>query len=105
MNQLVQRFQQARLLVDQRLVATAHSPQPGRRRNPPRHLGLSLDHRVAAHPRRRGHRRLAASAYHLRRRPRHDPPLQLIHVRQNHIEESRERLRRDLHTATILRAY
>ena len=33
-----------------------------------------------------------------------DPPLQFIHVRKHHLEESRERLRRDLHALTVLRA-
>ena len=40
----------------------------------------------------------------LRRRARHQPPLPLIQQRRHHLEESRERLRRDLHTATLLRA-
>jgi hypothetical protein len=31
--------------------------------------------------------------------------LHLVHVRKNHLEESREPLRRDLHTLTILRAF
>ena len=33
-----------------------------------------------------------------------DTPLHLIQMRQGHLEESRERLRCDLHTLTILRA-
>ena len=69
MHQLVERLEQTGLLVDQRLVATARRPQTSRRLDPGRHFRLGLDHRVAAHPRRRGHRRLAAPTQHLRRRP------------------------------------
>jgi hypothetical protein len=105
MDQFVQRLQQARLLVDQRLVAAARRPQTCRRLDSRRHLSLGLDHRVAAHPRRHGHCGFAAPSQHLRRRPRHDPPLQLVQMRQDHPEEPRERLRRQLHTLTILRAY
>ena len=99
------RFEQARLLVDQRLVATAGRPQPSRRLDPRHQLGLRFDHRVAAHPRRRRHRRLAAPPQHLRRSPGDHAALHLVQVRQSHLEESRERLRRDLHTTTILRAH
>ena len=105
MDQLIERGQQTGLLVDQRLVAPTDSPQALRRLNPRSHLALGFDHRVPAHSRRRRHRRLAAPAQHLRRGPGHHPTLQLVHVRQHHLEESRERLRRDLHTLTILRAY
>src|SRR5436853_526769 len=68
-------------------------------------LGLGLDHGVAAPPRRRRHRSLAAPTQHLRRRTSNHTALHLIHMRQDHIEESRERLRRDLHTVTLLRAH
>ena len=104
MHQFIERRQQPGLLVDQRFVASAQRPQTRRRLDAGCDLGLSLDHRVAAHTRRSRHRGLAAPTQHLRRRARHHAPLHLIHMRQNHLEESRERLRRDLHTARILRA-
>ena len=104
MHQLIERRQQSGLLVHQGPVTTARGPQPNRRLDPRHHLCLRLDHRVTAHPRRRGYRGLAAPPQHLRRRPRHHPALHLVHVGQHHIEESREPLRRDLHTPRILRA-
>jgi hypothetical protein len=104
MHQLIERFQQAGLLVDQRPIATARCSQPSRRLDTRDDLTLGLDHRVATHPRRGRDRGLATPSQHLRRRPGHHPPLQLIHVRHDHLEESRESLRCDLHTLTILRA-
>ena len=40
---------------------------------------------------------------HLGHRSGDDPALHLVHVRQNHFEESREPFLGDLHTARILR--
>ncbi len=105
MDQLIERFEQTRLLVDRSLVATTGCSLTIRRRDPSFDLTLGLDHRVPAHPRRRGHRSLAAPPQHLRRRASNDTTLQLVHVRQDHFEETRKLLRSDLHTATILRAH
>ena len=49
--------------------------------------------------------RLATATKHLCRRARHHPALHLVHVGQDHFEESREPLVSDLHTARILRAF
>ncbi len=57
---------------------------------------LGLDHRVAAHPRRR-----RPAVLPPRPSPRHDSPLNLVHVRQDHPEKPREHLRGDLHAAMI----
>ena len=71
----------------------------------PENFALSLDHRVAAHTRGLSYRRLATAPEHLGRRSGHHTALELIHVRQYHLEESRERFRGDLHALMILRAY
>ena len=98
-------FEQTGLLIGQRRVTTTRCTQPFRRLDPSPHLGLGLDHRVPAHPRRGRHRRLATTAQYLGQRSRCHPPLPLVQVWQHHIEEPREPFRRDLHTATVLRAY
>jgi hypothetical protein len=94
----------AGLAVGQRSVTTTRSAQTGRRLDTRAHLGLGLDHRVAAYARRRRHRGLAAAPQHLRCRTGHHASLHLVHVRQHHFEESRERLLSDLNTARMLRA-
>ena len=68
-------------------------------------LSLSLDHRIAAHTRRIGHRGLTATPEHLCRGTGDDPALHLVHVGLYHLEESREPLFGDLHMAILLRAY
>src|SRR5271156_5638840 len=104
MHKLVKCLEQAGLAVDQRLVPASRRSQTSRRLGPLAHFGLGLDHRVATHARRGSHSGLAASAQHLRRGTRDHTPLHLVHMRQDHVEESRERLLRDLHTTKILRS-
>ena len=65
-------------------------------------LGLSLYHRVAAHPRPFGNSRLVAE--HLGRGPCQHPALPLVQVGQHQVEEPREPLGIDLHSLIILRA-
>lgn len=86
------------------------SPPPVARRrsggsHTSRHFRSCLDDGVAAHAGSVGHHRLAASPKQLGSRAGNDPTLALVQVGQDHIEEPREPLRRELHTATILRAY
>ena len=68
------------------------------------HFSLSLDHRVAAHPRRQSHCGLATTAEHLSCCTGDDPALHLVHVGLYHFEESRESFFGDLHQA-LIRAY
>jgi len=63
------------------------------------HAGLRGPGDTAADAKQRSG--LAASLQHLGCSTCNDPPLHLVHVRQHRIEESRERLFGDLHTATI----
>jgi hypothetical protein len=67
-----------------------------------RHLGLGLDHRVPAHPRRLRHRALIA--HQLRRRPRHHPALPPVQMGKQTAEESREPFDADLHIFILYRA-
>ena len=103
-DELVEGAEQTGLGVEQRLVATTRGAQPHRWLDARRDFSLGLDHRVAAHPRRDRHRRLATTPEHLRRRTGDDPALHLVHVGQDHFEESREPFLGDLHTARLLRA-
>lgn len=104
MHQLVELLEQPGLLGGQGVVTASGLAQTGRRLDG-RGSRRGLNHGVAAHSRRLGHRRLAAPAQHLRGRSRRHPALHFVEVRQGHFEESRERLRRDLHTVTVLRAF
>ena len=105
MHEPIERFEQAGLLVDQRLVTPTLSTQPIRRLDPGDHLRFGLDHRIARHPRSGRHRGLATPTEHLRCRPHDHTTLHLIHVRQHHLEETREPLRCHLHNHNIHRAY
>jgi len=67
-------------------------------------LALGLDDGVAAHSRCHRHRSLAAPPEQLGHCPRDHPALDLVHVRQDHVEESRETLVGELHVVMMLRA-
>jgi hypothetical protein len=72
--------------------------------DPRLHFLGGLDHRVAAHPRGRGHQRLGSLSAHLGEGTHHRSALALIEVRQGDLEESRERFDVDLHAVIVARA-
>ena len=102
MDQLVERFEQAGLLVDRRLVPSADGALAIRGLDPGAHLGDRLVDRRRAHPRRFDHPSLAPPTQRLCHRARHHAGLQLVQMRQHRVEELGQSLRRQLHTRSLL---
>lgn len=95
-HELVEGLQESGLLRLGFDVTAADGALAVRGHDPGLHLPLGLDHSVTAHPRRGRHCSLAAPTQHLRHRTGHHPPLHLVHVRNDHLEKSRESLGGDL---------
>ncbi len=101
MDQLVECFEQAGLLVDRRLVPAAHGALTISWLDARAHLCDRLVDRRRAHPRRLDHAGLAPMPQGHGHGTRHDAGLALVQVRQHRVEEPGQFLRRQLHTATL----
>jgi len=104
MHQFIEGSEETRLGLGERLHSSPWSTHSIGGLDPRLHFLGGLDHRVAAHPRSRGHQRLGSLSAHLGEGTHHRSALALIEVRQGHFEESREPLGADLHTVIVARA-
>jgi hypothetical protein len=104
-DEFVESFEQLGLGVEQGLVASTRGTLPVGRLDTALHFGLGLNHGVAAHTRRRRHRRLVATSEHLRHGAGDYPTLAFVEVLEDHLEESRKSAVGDPHMTRVLRAH